>query len=430
MLKNVTVNETKLTPRARAYAFPEMSDDLRATNAKLEPVVNERWPFDPDALIAAATEMTGLSDFGPDYFREALDMICKSAREDLDLNPVGHRNLWFSVLDHLIQRLRFVDLWTRHPEILDEPIDRPIFIVGLPRSGTTFFHQLLSQDESLRIVPFWELLSPLPDHDAAIRPLDDAPLIERAAKNIEGLKVHAPGLLELHQLAVHEADEEIYLLGPAFASMVYEWTYIMPQYAEWYAIHDHTEGYRFFRQVLQTLQWMRGGGRWLLKAPQHMEQIKPLMTAFPDGIFVNTLRDPVTAATSVANVSAYGQRIRTDHPNPHAAGRSCSDIIHRLVNTLLADQPENDPRFVDIQFKQLMAEPIAAAKRVRDAAGLKTDAAIEARMRAYVEANKAAKHSGGSEYTPEDFAIDVPALRKRIGGYYERYGVEHDPRFH
>lgn len=428
MLKGMAVDKASLTDAAREYAFPDMGDDLRATNSRLGPLLEDRWPFDPERLMASAREQTGLADFGPEYFRPALDMICKSAREDLDLNPVGHRNLWFQIHDHLVQRLRFVDLWTRHPEILDERIEKPIFIVGLPRSGTTFIHQLLAQDDQMRVVPFWEQIGPLPDHDPAIRPPDDEPMKDRARKNVEGLKTHAPGLLEMHQLAWDMPEEEIYLLGPAFASMAYEWVYIMPQYAAFYAAQDHTEGYRFFRQILQALQWIRGGGRWLLKAPQHMEQIGPLLTVFPDALYVETLRDPVTAATSNASLSCYGQRIRTDRPNPHAAGQSCMVIIDRLVNNLLRDQPDNDPRFVELQFRDLMAEPLDAVRKVYAALGEEPSDSALAAMREYIRHNNEG-HSGGRKYDPVDFGIDVPALRKAVAGYYKRFGVEPDPRF-
>lgn len=428
MLKGHKIDPAMLTPKARSYAFPEISAELKATNERLAPIAAERWPYDPATLLAAAREKTGLQDFGPDYFRESLEVLCHSAERDLDLNPVGRRNLWSQILDHLIQRLRFVDLWTRHPEILAEPIERPIFIVGLPRSGTTFLQQLLAQNSAMRVTPFWEQLNPLPDHDAAIRPPDDAPLKERALRNIEGLRSHAPGLLEMHQLAVDQPEEEIYLLGPAFASMVYEWVYILPGFAEWYARTDHTEGYRFFRRILQALQWMRGGGHWLLKAPQHMEQIKPLLSVFPDALYVETLRDPVTAAISNASLSAYGQRIRTDHPDPHAAGASCMTIIKRLVTKLLADQPEHDPRFLPVHFQSLMADPLAAAKQVYAVAGMDLTPEIAARMQAYVSANETSGH-GGHAYSPEDFGIDVPTLRQSISGYYKRFGIEPDPRF-
>lgn len=429
MLKSSAALElSKLTPRARLYAQPPIADSLRQANARLAPVARERWPLQAQSLLNHARTSSGLSDFGDPAFMTALDVLCRSAEEELDLNALGRRHLHGQIGDHLVQRLRFIDLWKRVPAILDEPIERPLFIVGLPRSGTTFLQQLLAQNPSMRVTPFWEELSPLPDHDAAIRPPDDAPLIERAAKNIEGLRQHAPGLLELHQLAVDQPEEEIYLLAPGFSSMVYEWTYILPSYASWYAQQDHTEGYRFFRRVLQTLQWLRGGKRWLLKAPQHMEQIKPLLAVFPDATIIETLRDPATAAVSCANLTAYGQRIRTDHPDPLAAGAATVTIIERLVRALLRDRPADDPRFVAVHFKALMADPLAAARRIHEAAALPLTAETEARMQAYVAANRD-KRGHAADYAPEDFGIDVPALRATLSRYYQRYGVEPDDRF-
>lgn len=428
MLKNVELDSARLTERAREYAFPEVAQSLREANQRLAPVARQRWPFDSGALLAAAREKTGLDDFGDLSFRTALEVLCLSAEQDLDLNPVGRRNLHGQILDHLCQRLRFIDLWKRKPEILDEPIDRPLFIVGLPRSGTTFLQQLLAQDTTFRVTPFWEELHPLPDHDAAIRPPDDTPLIERGEKNVEGLRQHAPGLLAMHQLAADQPEEEIYLLAPGFSSMVYEWVYILPSYAEWYAQQDHTEGYRFFKRVLQTLQWLRGGERWLLKAPQHMEQLKPLLTVFPDGTFIETLRDPVTAAISNASLSGYGQRIRTDHPNPHAAGHSSAAIVERLVTGLLRDHPDDDPRFVLAPFDKLMADPIATVRDVYRAAGMTLGEDVLDKMHNFIAANRASRHSA-NEYTAADFDIDVPALRARLAGYYQRFGITPDPRF-
>jgi hypothetical protein len=428
MLKNATLDTTRLTERAREYAFPEVSPALAEANQRLAPVAGQRWPFEPEALLAAARAKTDLDDFGDATFRTALEVLCRSAEHDLDLNPVGRRNLHGQILDHLCQRLRFIDLWKRKPEILEETIDRPLFIVGLPRSGTTFLQQLLAQDEIFRVTPFWEELSPLPDHDPAIRPPDDKPLIERGEKNVEGLRQHAPGLLAMHQLAADQPEEEIYLLAPGFSSMVYEWVYLLPRYAEWYSQQDHTEGYRFFKRVLQTLQWMRGGKRWLLKAPQHMEQLKPLLTVFPDGTFIETLRDPVTAAISNASLTGYGQRIRTDRPNPHAAGHCSAAIVERLVTSLLRDHPEDDPRFVLAPFDKLMADPIATVRDVYRAAGMTLSEEVLQKMESFIAANRAGRH-GTNVYTAEDFDIDVPALRARIAGYYERFGISPDPRF-
>jgi len=420
--------DAELTPRARAYAYPELAPALREAAQRLAPVAAERWPFDTQRLLAAARDGSGLADFGDEGFVAALEVLCDSAERELDLNALGRRNLHGQILDHLVQRLRFVDLWKRHPEILDEAIDRPLFIIGLPRSGTTFLQQLLACDPAMRVTPFWEELNPLPDHDPAIRPPDDAPLIERAAKNIEGLRQHAPGLLQMHQLAVDQPEEEIYLLAPGFSSTVYEWVYILPSYARWYAAQDHTEGYRFFKRVLQTLQWMRGGKRWLLKAPQHMEQLRPLLSVFPDATLIETLRDPVTAAVSCASLSGYGQRIRSDHPHPHTAGWATVQIIDRLVNAMLRDRPDGDARFVPLHFDALMAEPLHAAQQVYAAAGMQLVPEVVARMQVYVDENRSSKHKS-NEYRAADFGIDVAALRARVAGYYQRFGLVPDARF-
>jgi len=427
MLKGVPVQDAQLTPRAYEYAHPQLPAALRETITRLEPTAPARWPLQPETLLAKAREQTGLSDFGDPAFRQALQVLCESAEQELDLNAIGRRNLHVQIVDHLVQRLRFQDLWRRHPEILDEAIDRPLFIVGLPRSGTTFLQHLLARDPSMRVVPFWEQLSPLPQHDPARRPPDDAPLIDLARKNVEGLRQNAPALLQMHQLAAEDPEEEIYLLAPGFSSMVYEWVYILPRYAQWYARQDHTAGYRYFRQVLQTLQWMRGGRRWLLKAPQHMEQLKPLLTVFPDATVIETLRDPATATVSIANLTAYGQRLRTDRPNPVATGAASVALIQRLVLSLLRDRPEGDPRFVPVQFQALMSDPLAAARRIYAACGLTLTPEVEARMRAYVEENRSGRHVK-SEYSAQDFGIDVPALRASLREYYTRFGVPEDAR--
>src|ERR1700751_5414822 len=122
-----------------------------------------------------------------------------------------------------------------------------------------------------------------------------------------------------------------------------------PGYSRYYRADDKTEGYRFFKRVLQTLQWLRGGRRWVLKAPQHLEQLGPLLAVFPDATLVQTHRDPVSAIVSLASLTTYGGRRYYAHPNPLAVGADIAAIVERLLRKGLEDRPPpGDPRFVDI----------------------------------------------------------------------------------
>jgi len=136
----------------------------------------------------------------------------------------------------------------------------------------------------------------------------------------------------------------------------------------------------------------------------------------------------VTAEVSNSSISGYGQRIRSDHPNPHTAGHSTSFIIGRLVTGLLRDRPADDDRYVDVRFDKLMADPISAVRTIYQRAGLTLSAETLEKMEAYVETNRQVRHKP-NEYTAEDFGIDVPALRATVAGYYDRFGVEPDLRF-
>ena len=167
----------------------------------------------------------------------------------------------------------------------------------------------------------------------------------------------------MHELLVEEPDEDIFLLLYAFASLQFEWGCRVPAYSRWYRGADHTEGYRYFRKVLQTLQWLRGGTRWVLKAPQHLEQLEPLLEVFPDATLVQTHRDPVPAVLSLSSLTSHGARRYFAHPNPHAIGADIASIVERLLTKAVEDRPEGDPRFVDIRFRRLPGRPHGCGSR-------------------------------------------------------------------
>lgn len=420
--------EAALTGRARALAYPEhTAAGLAALNGAIPAA--SALALTPEALKAEAIRRAGGPvDFGPAPLDEPLSVLCRSLNEEVELHALGRLQVFNQLAGLLTMRLRFEDLWRRHPEILDQPVERPIVVIGLPRSGTTILHRLLSRDPAKRSSPFWEQVAPLPDGDPTAPQPDPDPRLVRMRQSLDMLDKVVPDLKLMHELTADQPDEDISLLIFAFASLQFEWSYRVPSYSRWHQAFDHTEGYRYFRRVLQTLQWLRGGERWVLKAPQHLEQLKPLLSVFPDAILVQTHRDPVPAIISLASLTTYGGRRYYDHPNPHAVGADMASIVERLLRKGVEDRPEDEGRFVDIQFTDLIADPLGCVRRIYAVAGDALSPEAASAMQAWIDDNRQGKH-GGHEYAAEDFGLDAGDLRRRLGFYQERFSIPVDRRF-
>lgn len=429
MLKSAPLPpDAGLTVRARALAYPEHTAAGQTALSAAIPLAGE-LALTPEALKAEALRRAGGPlDFGSALLDEPLAILCRSLNDEIEFHALGRLQVFNQLVGLLTMRLRFEDLWRRHPEILDQPIERPIIVIGLPRSGTTILHRLLSRDPAKRSSPFWEQVAPLADGDPTAPQPDPDPRLTRMRQSLDMLDTVVPDLKLMHELTADEPDEDISLLIFAFASLQFEWSYRVPAYSRWYQAFDHTEGYRYFRRVLQTLQWLRGGDRWVLKAPQHLEQLRPLLSVFPDAVLVQTHRDPVPAIISLASLTTYGGRRYYDHPNPHAVGADMASIVERLLRKGVEDRPKDDRRFVDIQFADLIADPLDCVRRIYAASGDTLGPEAEAAMRAWIDDNRQGKH-GGHDYAAEDFGLDIGDLRRRLGFYQDRFSIPSDRRF-
>lgn len=417
-----------LTPHARSLACPEHTPaGAKALASAVGP--GAAVVLTSAALKAAATELGGgLTDFGDAPLDEPLDLLCGSLNDELEFHGLGRVQVFNQLVGLLTMRLRFEALWRTHPEILNLPVERPIVIIGLPRSGTTILHRLLSRDPARRSSPFWEQVMPLPDGEPSQVQQNPEPRLIRMRQSLDMLDTIVPDLKLMHELTADQPDEDLSLLIFGFSSLQFEWSYRVPSFSRWYQAADHTEGYRYFRKVLQTLQWLRGGERWVLKAPQHLEQLKPLLTVFPDAILVQTHRDPVPAIISLASLTTYGGRRYFDHPNPHAVGADMASIVERLLRKGVEERPEDDSRFVDVQFTDLLADPLACVGRIYAVAGDVLSAEAEAAMQNWIDDNPQGKH-GGHDYAAEDFGLDVGDLRCRMAFYQQRHAIPVDRRF-
>jgi hypothetical protein len=381
--------------------------------------------FTEAAVLGAAQKATGLSDFGADDFRERLGVWLRAVEEDAELGAVGRIGVFRDITRYATNRLRFEDLLKRHPEILDVEIDRPIIIAGLPRSGTTHLLNLIAADRRLRSLPYWESLEPIPIPGEA--PGDDGvdPRLARCRANYEMQDLMMPLLKNMHDLAPEHVHEEIELQCIDFGSYELEWIATVPRWRDYYLEMEQQSSYDYMKNVLRALQWMRGPKRWILKSPQHMEQLGPLMATFPDATVAITHRDPVSVIASTVTMLAYGDRIRRTRVDPPAVAAYWIDRIERLLRACVNDRELlSRDRSIDVLFHEFMDDDIAMVRRIYELADLEMTAEAEADLTDYMAANPRGKHGRIVYDLKDDFGVDRDELRERFGFYFDRFPIE------
>ncbi len=380
----------------------------------------------PEVLMAAATDETGLDGFGPDDFVERLDVLCRALRDEAGLNDAGRLAQSLLLGGLLRNRLLVEDLIARHPEIREEPIVSPIIICGLPRTGTTHLHNLLSADPALRSLPYWESLEPvLADDERPTEGLAD-PRIGRCDAALGFVNAAMPEFKRMHEMTVDHVHEEIQLLAIDFSSMLFETIAPMPTWRDHYLARDQRPSYAYLRTILQALQWLRGGSRWVLKSPQHIEQFPALLDTFPDAVFVVTHRDPVSVTTSMVTMLGYSARLGQDRVDTVRIGEYWADRLQRMLAACVRDRSVlPTERSIDVHFDRFMEDDLGMVRRIYDLAGQPTTPSSEAAMTAFVRDHPRGRH-GGVLYDLEQFGIEVDDLRASMAFYVDRFGVRQE----
>jgi len=411
-----------LPVRIDDLAEPRFSDEACAVLDFMREA-GAQLTLEPTALLTAARSETGLDDFGAPDFAPRLDLLCRAMADEGGFNGVGILQQHALILGLLKNRLLVEDVVARHPEILDERIAAPIIICGLPRTGTTHLHNLISADPAIRSLPYWESLEPV--LAARERPAAGGPdpRRERTAMALSFLDVALPYFNRMHEMTVDHAHEEIQLLAIDFSTMLFETTAPMPTWRDAYRARDQRPSYAYLRRVLQMLQWLRGGTRWVLKSPQHLEQFPALRDTFPDATFVVTHRDPVSVTTSMVTMLAYTARMSHDRVDVVGIARYWADRLERMLRSC-AEERDALPagQTIDLHFDEFMADDLAMVERVYDLAGQPLDDTARAAMTRFMADHPRGKF-GAIAYDPAGLGLDPARLRRQMGFYTERFGV-------
>ena len=378
--------------------------------------------MDVDNLLSAAADGTGLDDFGDGSYREGLEALVASLVDDARLSEVGTLALESQIVANLANRLRVVDWWAAHPELAEERIERPVFIVGLPRTGTTLLSYLLDCDDGVRSLMRWEAMSSVPPPQRATFTTD--PRIDATRESSAMLDALNPGFKAIHYEAPDGPTECVAVFSQEFKSVLWETVANVPGYSSWLLAADHTSAYRYHRRLLQLLQ-SGAPGQWVLKSPGHRLAPDVLLETYPDASIVVTHRDPVTVVASVCSLvrSLSGTFSDADHGayvNEHWT--ALVEEMIRRVDAVRDGDPDADARILDVGYDELVRSPLAVVERVYEHAGRDLDGAAVDAMAAYLEGNRQGTH-GRHTYSLDELGLDGDELRHRFAGYRERYLV-------
>jgi Sulfotransferase family len=376
--------------------------------------------LDIDALEASAATTTGRSDFGTPSYRDGLEMLVRSLNEEAQLSEIGYAALEAQIVGMLANRLRVV-AWRRdHPEVADQRVTAPLVVIGLPRTGTTLLSALLGCDTGRRPLMRWESSDCIPPPETATFTTD--PRIEATRAGMQMLDALNPDFKAIHYDPADGPTECVTLLAQHFVSTLWETLANVPAYGEWLLAVDETDAYSYHHDVLQVLQ-SRAPGRWSLKSPHHGLAVKELRAQYPDARVVVTHRDPVTVVASVCSLiqSLSGTFSDADHTAYIAS--HWPNVADEIVTRIAEFRDGNgDDGFFDVQYPDLMADPIAVVRDIYEWEGTEFTPAAEKAMREYM-ADHAQDKFGRHTYSLERFGLDATELRERFEPYVDRFDV-------
>ena len=385
-------------------------------------VARERHQTDPGSLcahtlIARALENEGRTSFRNWSFIEPLHQLVSSLNEEAHLSGFGARAARFDLTRCLINLLRLDAAEEAEPEITARPIERPIFITGLPRSGSTFLHTLLAQDRTNAVPRCWQLIYPYP---ARVRmPLGDWRRA-RVALQLAMYKRIAPAVAELHPMASDGPQECSDITAQVFHSLRFDNTYNLPSYQAWIGRRDHTHAYSFHKRFLRHLDRQQPGRRWFLKSPDHVFALDAVRATYPDAVFVFLHRDPFPVLSSQLNLIEALRRSFSRRVDLDEIGRNVSEAIIDIANRLVANCARRG--VLHLSYHSVIAAPMDAVRRIYAHGGLVPTREETERMTRWLASEKP-RRARGRRRELAGFGLDARALRGRFERYVETFGL-------
>ncbi|MFV8816739.1 sulfotransferase family protein [Haliea sp. E17] len=372
-----------------------------------------------EELIARARAATGLENFDSDSFREGLDVYLDDANL---IPPDGFQVERFagSIVQALATRLKVTDYLAKRPELLQRPVEKPVFVFGIPRTGTTLLSNLLAADPARRSPLTWEIDDPVPPPTSATLYSDPRALgrLEAERKMLEA----NPEMGKYYRGSAIYPNECMFFVMHDFKALIWESRGKLPNYRDWlFNEADMTSTYEYHKRYLQLLQ-ADAPGNWNLKMPSHALWLDTLLKVYPDARLVWTHRDPLTAVGSFCSIISLGHRGFNRDVDLEYIGQDCLWQAQQHCDRILDARETLGERIVDVHYAQLTDEPIATMRQLYAALGDEFTAEAEAGMQSWLDDNPPAKF-GEHEYKLGQFGLSPDTVRPHFERYLSTYDI-------
>ncbi|MDX2457014.1 MAG: sulfotransferase [Gammaproteobacteria bacterium] len=376
-----------------------------------------------EQLVTEAIDQAGLDDFGGEAFHEPLALLESCLNSQAGLNGAGVFRAEMAIRNALATRLQVEDYIRKHPDLLQQPVERPVFIAGLPRTGTTALHHMLNADPTNHTLRLWEGNEPVPPPEDASYTTD--PRIERQRKGVETTEQFMPGFLASHLLAAEAPDECHLLFNRTLMSAEFYSMFHIPGYANSIYQLDLTPYYEYHRRQLQLLQTKKSGS-WVLKSPFHQIGLEAIHKVYPDAIIVVPHRAPMSFVASGCSFNDILRKSGSDARDKHIVGRDWMDMLTVYTRRFEQDRARLESQFetpfIDVRHDEFIRDPWPAIEQIYHDRGTPLSSEGRAAMQGWLDDNPKGKH-GVHEYKLEDYGITRAEVEDLFGDYVERYGL-------
>lgn len=403
---------------------PYQSAVVRAWNlvAKILPFPALSPPLSLDVIISDAVKTADYSDLGSVEILDGLKQLLEALEKTGDLHAFGKFFTKKVITNLLVNRLRLHKLWRQHPEVLNEKIESPLIILGLPRTGTSFLVNLLSRDPAHHYLSNWETtVSQVPP--VGNYSFENDPRRKQGRFLMKFQDYLAPQMKCIHEFHLDGPEECTLLLMQGFTTKAFSEMYEIPAYLKWLETASHKETYVFHKRILQTLQWKYSGKRWLLKCPLHMEAIHDLLETYPTARVVQTHRDPAKVIPSHASLCASFRGITKASLEPYKLGEYVLNSWVSYMRSYLNKRSELDQsRFIDIPYSSLISDPIATVEQIYQHFGLTLSTNARDSMRDYLVQQQNRKKTT-HPYSAKNYGLTPTLIRDSFKDYIKQFAI-------